>query len=69
MPKPKSYWIKERHNPQFGTYYIVCGQMSKTAAMSMQRTLYGDNVMHDFDTKEAYEERIEILKRRGERVQ
>ena len=54
------YWIKERYNPQLGTYFYYCGQLSNTEAMSMETpktglfltALYGSNIMHSYDTKE-----------------
>lgn len=65
----KSYWIKERYNPQLGTYYVACGQMSKTAAARHTRPIYGDNLMHRFDTEDAYKARLTELRQKGERVQ
>ncbi len=63
------YWIKERHNPQLGAYYVAEGQMSKTAAKKHEGSrLYGSNYMHRFDTVEAYEARLAELKKAGESV-
>ncbi len=69
MKRIKPWWIKERWNPQLGRYYVACGQMSKTEAKTYERALYGDNVMHQFDTEEAYDDRLAELKKRKERVQ
>lgn len=64
------YWIKERYNPQLGTYYVACGQMSKTAARRMEtRSLYGDNVMLRFETEDAYKSKLDALSKAGEKVQ
>jgi len=62
------WWIKERYNPQIGTYFVACGQLSKTAARMKERSLYGDNNMHSFETEEAYTKRLEHLRATGERV-
>jgi len=65
----KYWWLKERDNPQLGTYWVACGKLSKTAAKRMEYSLYGCNIMHSFETETAYLERIEELKKQGERVQ
>lgn len=49
------YYIKERHNPQLGVYFIACGQMTKKAAKAAENAIYGYNVMRSFDTQEEYE--------------
>jgi len=67
--KQHPWWIKERFNPQLGTYYVACGQMSKTAAKRYEKPLYGDNVMHRFDAEADYKARLDELKKQGERVQ
>ena len=64
----KYFWIKERENPQLGTYYVACGQISIKEALPRERTLYGFNIMHRYATKEAYEAEISRLKAKGERV-
>jgi hypothetical protein len=63
------YWIKERHNPQLGCYYVGLGQLSKTAARKYERPLYGENIMHSFDTESAYQARLDELRAAGESVQ
>ena len=63
------YWIKERHNPQLGIYYVPCGQMSKAEAKKHESSLYGANVMFSFATEEEYNTEIDALKRAGECVQ
>lgn len=55
MALAKTFWIKERHNPQLGIYYTACGRMSKAEARRNERLLYGYNVMLPFATQEAYE--------------
>lgn len=63
------FWIKERHNPQLGVYYVAEGQMSKTAARRRERGgCYGSNVMHEFPTRKAYLRRLNALREQGERV-
>ena len=63
------YWLKERHNPQTGVYYVKMGQMTKKAAKEYEDTLYGYNIMQPFDTEQQYIERISDLEKQGERVQ
>jgi len=48
------YYIKERHNPQTGVYYIACGKLFKKEANKMENSLYGFNIMIPFDTEQAY---------------
>ena len=65
----KKWYIKERHNPQLGTYYVACGQMSKAEAKRYENSLYGENVMHSFETEDAYKKRLAELRKAGESVQ
>lgn len=65
----KKYYIKARHNPQLGTYYVACGQMSKTAAKKEEKPLYGDNTMIGFDTESEYKAKLSELRENGEKVQ
>ena len=51
----KSYWIKERHNPQLGVNYYPCGKLSKAEAKKKENTLYGTNYMHEYKTFEEYD--------------
>ena len=67
MSKMKWY-IKERHNPQLGTYYTGQGQMSKKDAKAYEHPLYGDNVMHVFETETEYLAELYDLRRRGNKV-
>jgi len=63
------YWIKQRENPQLGTYYVPCGQMSHKAAKQKERgSIYGSNLMLLFNSQAEYNAEIEALKKRGERV-
>lgn len=62
MARNKSYWIKERHNPQLGVYYVPCGQITKKEALSYIRALYGDNIMHEYKTEAEYTAEIQRLK-------
>jgi hypothetical protein len=70
MKRQFKYWIKERHNPQLGVYYVASGQMSKAAAKRIEDgSLYGSDYMIDFDTKEEYEAKLHELRESGEKVQ
>ena len=53
-----NYWIKERNNPQLGTYFVACGQMSAKDAWKHEKPLYGVNTMHSFTSRRAYETRL-----------
>lgn len=64
----KSFWIKERHNPQSGVYYAAMGPMWKKEAKEYGKTLYGHNVMHEYKTEEEYINRITDLRASGETV-
>lgn len=64
----KPFWIKERHNPQSGRYFVACGQMSKSAAKRAEKALYGDNFIRAFETEAAYSARLDELRKSGERV-
>jgi len=64
--KKQSYWIKERHNPQFDKpYYSACGQLSKREARSKEGSLYGFNTMLEFSTEEEYNRALEKFKADG----
>ena len=70
MAAPRKWWIRQRRNPQLGTYYVACGQMSQTAANKCERsTLYGSNAMRSYDTEEEYQSRLRELRDSGEDVQ
>lgn len=66
MKRIKSYWIKERNNPQFDKpYYSACGQLSKSAAMRHEKSLYGSNTMLEYKTAEEYEAAIKKFEADG----
>jgi hypothetical protein len=69
MKRSKRFWIKERHNPQLGTYYVACGQLSKTTVKAQRQSLHGHNVMHGFDNWEDYNTRLIELQNAGEIIQ
>lgn len=62
------YYIKERDNPQLGTYYVAVGKMSKKEAKKSESSLYGTNTMHAYDTLEEYTKAIEELEKEGHRL-
>jgi hypothetical protein len=68
MSKPKYYWIKERHNPQLGTYYVLCGQLTVKEAKLRERSIYGSNAMHKYATEKEYDDAVDLIMERGERV-
>ena len=62
------FWIKERSNPQLGTYFVACGKMKVKDAKSAGGSLYGSSEMHRFNNEVDYEKRLRELKESGERV-
>lgn len=68
--KAKLFYIKERFNPQLGTYYVRLGQMSKAAAKRIEgKSLYGSNIVHGFETEQDYNAKVAELRSKGESVQ
>lgn len=67
--RPKSWWIKERNNPQLGVYYVACGQLSWTEAKRNEKPLYGSNRMLQFASEADYNGALERLRKEGKRVQ
>jgi len=63
------YWIKERRNPQTGTYYRACGKLPVKEGKLMASSLYGSNTMHRFESEAEYETEVARLKTAGERIQ
>lgn len=63
--KSLSYYIKERQNPQTGTYYVIYGQLTKAEVKKHEKPIYGFNIMHAFPTSAEYEVRIAELKAKG----
>ena len=65
----KKFYIIERHNPQFKKqYYIPHGQLSKSAAKAKEKTVYGYNIMLEYETEIEYNNSIENLKAKGYNV-
>lgn len=64
----KKFWIKERQNPQTGTYFVPMGQMTKAEAKKYEKPLYGKNIMHSYESQEAYNITLDLLKKNGSRV-
>ena len=60
-----NYWIKQRNNPQTGTYYVKMGKMTKKEAKEWKDTRYGYNYMLPFKTLEEYENKIKELTEAG----
>lgn len=68
--KKLSYWIKERHNPQLGVYYVPMGQMTVKDARAYERPGgYGDDYMWRFPNEAEYNARLAALRAKGESVQ
>ena len=65
----KLFYVKERSNPQCGTYWVAEGQLSKAEAKAKTKTLYGSNTMHSFSTQELYAAFLAQLRADGKRVQ
>ncbi len=66
MMSVKSYWIKERHNPQFDKpYYHAYGQLSKREAAKKEDSKYGFNVMLEYATEEEYKAALAKFKADG----
>ena len=62
----KYFWIKERHNPQLGVYWVTCGQMKISEAKKYEKSSYGNNYMHKFKTEEEYKAKITEIISDGE---
>ena len=63
-----NYYIKERYNPQLGTYYKCMGKLKAKEAKAYEKPLYGSNRMLKFETEDEYNAEIAALKEAGERV-
>lgn len=68
MKRSLRFYIKERHNPQIGVYYVGLGQLTTKAAKSQEKSLYGDNIVHAYDTQASYDTELNRLRFAGERV-
>jgi hypothetical protein len=69
LKKTNPFWIKERHNPQLRVYYVGMGQLSVAAAKRHTKALYGHNYMLRFDTEADYQEKLNSLRKEGQRVE
>jgi hypothetical protein len=70
MARKMLYYIKERHNPQLGIYYVAKGQMTKKEARSIGScSVYGYNIMLAFETEKEYLAALAGLRKDGQRVQ
>lgn len=52
--KYKYWYIKERHNPQLGIYYIKLGNISAREASQYGDSLYGNNYILKFESESEY---------------
>jgi len=50
----KYWYIKERHNPNIGIYYIPMGRLTKAQAEKHISPLFGMNTMLRYKTDEEY---------------
>ncbi len=60
--------IKQRSNPQHGTYYVAEGKLSNRDATRRIKSIYGSSERMVFDTEEEYEAAIYKLKADGHSV-
>ena len=58
----KSFYIKQRHNPQLGVFYVACGQLTVKEAKAKESAIYGSNVMMKYPTEKEYNEARANLK-------
>lgn len=56
MKNPKLHYIGFRGNPQLknGGYYVAFGQLSKTAAKSHEKCVYGSMYLNSYDSEDSY---------------
>lgn len=65
----KKYWyIKERHNPQNGVSFTPLGNISKSEAKKHEKTIYGQNIIHKYESLEVYQTEISRLIANKEKV-
>ena len=65
----KYYWIKERQNPQTGTYYVACNNnYTVKEARKAEKPRYGTNTMHKFNNEADYTEELTRLQKTGKKV-
>ena len=67
MAKQKFY-IKERHNPQLGVYYVKMGQMSVKEAKANERSIYGTNYMRPYPNEAEYNAAVAQLESEGHKL-
>lgn len=61
----KKFYLKERISPVFGKHFVLCGKLSRAEAERRGNPLFGKNIMHGFDSQQAYTDRITELKKEG----
>ena len=66
--KCKYWYIKERHNPQIGVYYIALGNISQQEAKKQEGSIYGDNYIHRFNSEKEYNDRLDELNKEGHKI-
>jgi len=66
--RAKTWWIKERFNPQLGYYYVPMGILPKREAKRHETTIYGDNRMLPFESEQAYLAHLSSLRAEGKNV-
>ena len=64
----EAFFIKERDNPQLGIYFVLMGKMPEKDAKKMERSAYGVNSIHRFETFKEYMIKVESLIKQGARV-
>jgi len=64
----KSYYIKERVNPQTGTYFVLKGQLTKKEVKKEEESIYGTNIMHEYKTNQDYNAAINTLLNKNEKI-
>ena len=66
MKKPLKFYIRQRYNPQVGTFFVPSGQLTYAEARHAEtRCIYGANKMLSFITKKDYEAAIAVLRAEG----
>ncbi len=47
----RQFCIKERQNPQLGTYFVQMGWLSQKEIKACEKAIYGRNIVHSFKTE------------------
>lgn len=69
MSEKSKYYIRERHNPQLGIYYIPEGQKSRADVIKIENNnMYGYCLMIPYETEADFYDAIRHLKLAGESV-